>query len=133
MYSFFNFLFCLFVLQFDIQYGIIEIQNESEVQKMAGKSANVIARVEPDIKAEAEAILEQLGLPVSVVINSLYRQIIMTNGIPFPMTVPAQIRTRDEMTAEEFHALLQRGLEQAEADDGMALDDAFASLKKRIR
>ena len=100
---------------------------------MARKIANVIARVEPDIKAEAEAILEQLGLPVSVVINSLYRQIIMTNGIPFPMTVPAQIRTRDEMTAEEFHALLQRGLEQAEADDGMALDDAFASLKKRIR
>ena len=100
---------------------------------MAGKSANVIARVEPDIKAEAEAILEQLGLPVSVVINSLYRQIIMTNGIPFPMTVPAHIRTRDEMTAEEFHALLQRGLDQAEADDGMTLDDAFASLKKRIR
>ena len=40
---------------------------------MASKSANVMARVEPEIKAQAEAVLDQLGLPVSVVINSLYR------------------------------------------------------------
>lgn len=100
---------------------------------MAVKSANVIARVEPNIKSEAEAILEQLGLPVSVVINSLYRQIIMTHGIPFPMTVPSHIRTRDEMTADEFNELIQKGLEQAKADDGMELDDAFDLLRKRIQ
>ena len=41
------------------------------------KSSNVMARVEPEIKEQAEGILAQLGLPVSVVINSLYRQIIM--------------------------------------------------------
>ena len=41
------------------------------------KSSNVMARVEPEIKEQAESILSQLGLPVSVLINSLYRQIIM--------------------------------------------------------
>ena len=50
------------------------------------KSSNVMARVEPEIKEQAEGILAQLGLPVSVVINSLYRQIIMRNGLPFSMT-----------------------------------------------
>ena len=45
---------------------------------MATKSANVTARVQPEIKQQAEAILEQLGLPVSVLIDTLYRQIIMT-------------------------------------------------------
>ena len=49
---------------------------------MAGKTANVTARVQPEIKQKAEAILDQLGIPVSVLIDSLYRQIIMTNSIP---------------------------------------------------
>ena len=47
------------------------------------KSSNVMARVEPEIKEQAESILSQLGLPVSVLINSLYRQIIMRGGVPF--------------------------------------------------
>lgn len=99
---------------------------------MAAKSANVMARVEPDIKKEAEAILEQLGLPVSVVINTLYRQIIMQNGIPFSMTVPAKMRTRDEMTADEFDSMMAKGLSQAEAGEGMSLDDAFEELSRDI-
>ncbi len=51
---------------------------------MATKTANVTARVHPDVKQQAEAVLEQLGIPVSVLIDSLYRQIIMTNSIPYP-------------------------------------------------
>ncbi len=48
---------------------------------MATKTANVLARVEPEVKEEAESILNQLGIPASVVINMLYKQIIMTKGI----------------------------------------------------
>lgn len=40
---------------------------------MAKKRANVFASVEPEIKEQAEAILASLGLPVSVVIETLYR------------------------------------------------------------
>lgn len=55
---------------------------------MAGKTANVTARVQPEIKQKAEAILDQLGIPVSVLIDSLYRQIIMTNSIPYSFPDP---------------------------------------------
>ena len=41
---------------------------------MATKTANVLARVEPEVKEEAESILNQLGIPASVVINMLYKQ-----------------------------------------------------------
>ena len=44
------------------------------------KSSNVMARVEPEIKEQAEGILAQLGLPVSVVINVLCRQTPHTEG-----------------------------------------------------
>ncbi len=39
---------------------------------MATKSANVLARVEPEVKEQAEAILSKLGIPASVAINALY-------------------------------------------------------------
>ncbi len=32
--------------------------------------------------------MAQLGIPASVVTNMLYKQIIMTKGIPFTLTVP---------------------------------------------
>ena len=47
------------------------------------KDSTVSAHVETDIKQDAEYILQKLGIPVSVVINSLYRQIIFTNGMLF--------------------------------------------------
>jgi len=99
---------------------------------MAAKSANVMVRVEPEIKEKAEAVLSHLGLPVSVVINSLYRQIIMNNGLPFPLTIPRVLPSRDAMTKEEFDAMMQQGLEQAKAGHGLDLDEAFAKIRDSI-
>ena len=54
---------------------------------MATKSAKVTDRVQPEIKKQAEAVLERIGLPVSVLIDTLYRQIIMTGGIAYDKAV----------------------------------------------
>ena len=51
------------------------------------KTATVSARIDEDVKDEAEEILRQLGIPVSVVINTLYHQIINKKGIPFTLTL----------------------------------------------
>ena len=67
---------------------------------MAVKSSNVMACVEPDVKQKAEAIMNSLGLPVSVVINALYHQIIYTNGIPFSITLPKEVPSLENMTEE---------------------------------
>ncbi len=56
-----------------------------------GKTANVIARIDPDKKEKAEAILKELGVPVSVVIDMLYSQIIVHNGLPFDVRMPRGI------------------------------------------
>ena len=69
---------------------------------MASKTANVTAREQPEIKQQAEAILDRLGIPVSVLIDSLYRQIIMTNSIPYSFSVPS-IPTRDAMSTAQFN------------------------------
>ena len=52
---------------------------------MSAKTANVTARIQPEIKEQAEAILSQLGIPVSVFIDMAYRQVILRDGIPFSL------------------------------------------------
>lgn len=47
------------------------------------KSANLYARIEPEVKEEAESILAALGIPVSNAINMFYKQIILQQGPPF--------------------------------------------------
>lgn len=99
---------------------------------MAIKSANVMARVEPDLKAEAEEIMAQLGLSASTVINTLYRQIVLCRGIPYSLTIPRTIPTREGMTKEEFDTMMDIGLAQAKTGQGMDVDDAFQKIRKSI-
>ena len=98
---------------------------------MATKSANVMARVQPEIKRQAEAVLDKIGLPVSVLIDTLYRQIIMTGGVPYSLTVPS-LPTRDSMTDEQFHAMMEKGYHQAKSGEGLSVDEAFAKIREGI-
>ena len=93
------------------------------------KDATVSARVEYHIKTEAEDILQHLGIPVSVVINSLYRQIIYKNGVPFSMTIPRQPKTLDSMSSAELNAKLQHSYEQSAAGAGRAYEEVFDELE----
>lgn len=99
---------------------------------MAAKTANVLARVEPDVKEQAEAIMSQLGVPASVVINMLYKQIIMTRSIPFALSVPSAPMARDEMTKAQFDAMMQEGLEAAKADNSSPVAEVFQRLRQEI-
>ena len=94
------------------------------------KDATVSARVEYDVKTEAENILQRLGIPVSVVINSLYRQIIYRKGVPFTLTIPAIPKTMDDLSQAELDAKLQHSYDQSHADQGRKMDDVFGELEE---
>ena len=98
---------------------------------MATKTANVVARVQPEIKEQAEAVLEKLGLPVSVLIDTLYRQIILTGGVPYSLSLPS-IPTKDSMTKEQFDAMMQKGYDEAKAGIGLSVEDAFKKVREVI-
>ena len=101
------------------------------------KDATVSARVEYDVKSEAEEILQKLGVqklgvPVSVVINSLYRQIIYRRGIPFSLIVPAEPKTLDSMTKDELDAKLQHSYDQSLRGEGRPFEDVFDDLERDL-
>ena len=54
------------------------------------KTATVHARLNPEIKDEAEIILKSLGISISTACEMFYRQIIANGGIPFEMRIPNQ-------------------------------------------
>ena len=97
------------------------------------KDSTVSARVEYDVKSQAEDILQKLGIPVSVVINSLYRQIIYRNGIPFPLTVPVVPKTIDTMTDSELSAKLHHSYEQALSGQGRPFQEVFDDLERSLK
>lgn len=97
------------------------------------KDSTVSARVENNVKNEAEDILQKLGIPVSVVINSLYRQIIYQHGIPFSLTLPVAPKTADEMSDAELDAKLQHSYAQSVADEGRPLNDVFDDLEGSLK
>ena len=88
---------------------------------MATKTANVTARIQPNIKEQAEAILDRLGIPVSVFIDMTYRQVIMRDGVPFSLDIPDKLVTRDSITQVEFDTMMQTGLAQVKKNDSYLL------------
>jgi len=100
---------------------------------MANKSANVLARVEPEVKEQAEAIMTQLGIPASVVINMLYKQIIMTKSIPFSLTIPSEPHTLDQMDTETFSSMMRNGLEEAKANHSRPAANVFSDIRQGLK
>lgn len=52
------------------------------------KSANITARVEPNVKARATTILKKIGLSSSEAINLFLNQVILHKGMPFDVRIP---------------------------------------------
>ena len=71
------------------------------------KTEMIRARVEPDLKRDAEELFSELGLSATEAITLFYKQVTMHRGLPFDVRVP---------TAETEEALQQ-------ARDGVGLTE----------
>lgn len=95
------------------------------------RTANVFARVEPEIKEQAEKVLEQLGIPMSNAVGMFLRQVVIQQGIPFDMKLPAKRPLfMGEMTKEQFDAELLKGLEDIESGRVVSADDVEAEMRR---
>ena len=55
------------------------------------KSAIIRARIEPELKAEVEAIFSELGLSITEAITLYYQQVKLARGLPFEVRIPNQV------------------------------------------
>jgi DNA-damage-inducible protein J len=84
------------------------------------KSAVIHARIEPQIKRQAEGVLHELGLSPTEAIRIFYRLITLRRGLPFAVAVP------NECTV----ATLERSKRGEDVQDFESLDAMFESWEK---
>ncbi len=99
------------------------------------KTATLNLRVNPAVKQQAENVLRQLGIPMATAVDMYLRQISLTGGIPFPISLPkapASIEA-DAMTDAELHAALQVGYDDIRAGKVEDASAAFAAFRESHR
>lgn len=98
---------------------------------MASKSANLYARIEPDVKEQAENILAMLGIPASNAINMFYKQIILRKGLPFDVKLPAARPVNvAELNEAELDVELEKGYVDMAAGRTKSARQAFADIRR---
>ena len=85
------------------------------------KTATIHTRIEPEIKAQVDFILSELGISTTEAINMFLRQVIRYRGIPLDLRVP-----NAETTAamEETEEILKTGVSRFSS-----LDEMFEELE----
>lgn len=95
------------------------------------KSANLYARIEPEVKEQAEKILSTLGIPASSAINMFYKQIILQRGLPFEVKIPERHPVDISMfSTEELHEELEKGYADMKAGRTKDAKTVFADIRK---
>ena len=95
------------------------------------KTANLYARIEPELKEEAESILTALGIPASNAITMFYRQIILQKGLPFDVKLPtARPVDMSRLTQEQLDAELQKGYDDIQAGRTKPAKQVFDSIRR---
>lgn len=87
-------------------------------------SSIVQFRIDDDLKTEATAIYEKLGIDLSTAVRMFLKRSVMENGIPFPMTLQ-----KDYNSAYALQALKELNAEAAKSGvSDMSLDEINAEI-----
>lgn len=82
------------------------------------KTETIRARVEPELKQQAEGVLRELGLSATEAITLFYTQVAMRRGLPFDVKIP---------NADTVEAM-----RQAESGERLIEYDDLDELKARL-
>ena len=93
----------------------------------------VYARIDTSLKDRAETILSTLGITPTGAIQMLYSQIVLHNGIPFDVRIPApKPVAADSISRTELDAELMKGVESLKAGKGYSIDEVDNMLQKEF-
>ncbi len=82
------------------------------------KSTTISARIDPNIKKQAERVFKELGITSSQAITLFYKQVELQQGLPFIVKIP------NALTAETLEAARNR----SNLESFNTVDDLFEDL-----
>lgn len=95
------------------------------------RTSNIFARVEPELKEQAEQVLSQLGIPMSNAVSMFLHQVVLQRGIPFEMKLPnnAPLNYQD-LSKEQFDAEIQKGMDSLDSGKGYSAESIAAEMRR---
>ncbi len=95
------------------------------------RTSNVFARVEPEIKEQAEQVLDQLGIPMSNAVGMFLRQVVLQRGIPFEIKLPQRAPLAyGLLTKEQFDEEIEKGMADAKAGRVFSAEAVEAEMRR---
>ena len=96
------------------------------------KSTTLNLRVNPIIKQQAEDVLKQLGVPMATAVDMFLRQITLTGGIPFDVSLPkvSAAINADAVTVEQLRVELMAGYEDMKQGNTQDASAAFSKFRE---
>jgi len=91
----------------------------------------VYARIDTNLKENAESILSQLGISPSSAIQMLYSQIVLQKGMPFELRLPAKKPLAlGNMSKEDLNLELQKGIDSLNDGKSYSSDEVDSYFSK---
>ena len=95
------------------------------------KTSNINVRVDSELKAQAESVLAQLGIPVSSAINIFLKQVVMQRGLPFEVKLNTEKPISAGLLSEyDLNLELEKGYSDYVDGNTKVAEDVFNDLRK---
>ena len=97
------------------------------------KTATLNLRINPEVKKSAETVLSQLGVPMATAIDMFLKQVALTGGIPFAVTLPKAPNNvnMDLMSSSQIRDKLNEGLCDIDCSMVRPAREVFARFKEK--
>lgn len=76
------------------------------------KTETIRARVTPQLKQDAEEVLEAIGMSTTEAITVFLKQVIMRKGLPFDVRIPNRTTRKVLQEIQEGRGLIKSDLEE---------------------
>lgn len=95
------------------------------------RTSNIFARVEPELKDQAEAILNQLGIPMSNAVSMFLNQVVLQRGIPFEVKLPADAPlSYGALSKEQFDSEIGKSMQSVKDGKGYSAESIAEEMRK---
>ncbi|AIE83155.1 type II toxin-antitoxin system RelB/DinJ family antitoxin [Actinotignum schaalii] len=91
----------------------------------------VYARVDIEVKEKADRILKRLGISPSSLMQMLYSQIVLRNGLPFELRIPVEPVALGSLSQEELTVELQKGIDSLASGKSYSADEVDQIFKEK--
>ncbi|GFZ27374.1 type II toxin-antitoxin system RelB/DinJ family antitoxin [Lactobacillus corticis] len=97
------------------------------------KTASVFTRVTPELKNQAEDVLDKLQIPMSTALSMFLQQVVEQQGIPFELKLHRKPLDASKLSKEQFDQKIQKGFDDFKNGDTYTVDQVRQALRDRNR